>query len=169
MPWVYLLLKQFKCHIFTALLHHPKGPPLSLIGGPRSDLEGDERDDGTHVLNLSEWLWRSPAAAQSSDSALQLSKKKNCHLVSRCCFSFCCFLVLSNFWLSKKKLARQLHRWHFNSEILLIHPGNLQFSVCLKISWDSITNQLPIWIKTRRYERDWVVTRVRSDCCGLLW
>lgn len=111
MAWVYLLLKQFKCHIFTALLHHPKGPPLSLIGGPRSDLEGDERDDGTHVLNLSEWLWRSPGAAQSSDSALQLSKKKNCHLVSRCCFSFG-FFVLSNFWQSKK-LARPLHRSHF--------------------------------------------------------
>lgn len=167
MPWVYLLLKQFKCHMLTALLHHLKGPPLSLRGGPRSDLEGDEIDDGTHVLNLSEWLWRSPGAAQSSDLALQLSKKKNCHLVSRCCFSFS-FFVLSNFWQSKK-LARQLHRSHFSSEILLIHPGNLQFSVCLKISSDSTISQLPLRIKTGRYLRDWVVTRVRSDCSGLLW
>lgn len=51
----------------------------------KSDLEGDESDGVTHVLNPSEWIWRSLRAARCS--LTQLLKED----VSECCFWVFCY------------------------------------------------------------------------------
>lgn len=144
---VFTAEEQLRCHTFTALPHHLKKAQHAARWEARikSDLEGDESDGGTRVLNPSEWMWRSLAAAGSSLTQLSSFLKKMCQYAGFQIWIF--WYYLADMLLTYNVLDTLFHciPWHLLP--LLIFLAHLLFFLywghTCRYQYISCWNQLP--------------------------